>query len=355
MGWLLRPLSGRVQTGPGLDTNGLRQCLRVAGGGALGFLISHLMNWNYGVFFTIFPMFLLAILPTINAHIVRQFLGGAAINCIEVSLVVGMLSHMPVIMTGVVFVLFYTRFALMARGPMFLFGANGVLSLSIMFHFASYPSVDLYDLLASNFVASLLAVVIALLMYRLFPDVAPRTPPARPPKSSRQIRHETLLGAIMATLSFLVFQVFDLRDSLSAQMATILILFALNYPGIRVSARKRIIGTLLGCNMGLIMQLLLFTYADNLLLVLIMYWIGLMLFARAHVLEGGASGIGFGGVSTLGILFGQYLSPNQDLVYSALYRFSSMAVALVVGLVVMAGVHALLNRFEATRSDLAAS
>lgn len=336
-----------------LDENGLRQCLRVASGGALGFLISHLMHWNYGVFFTIFPMFLLAILPTINGHIIRQFIGGAVVNCIEVSLVLGLLSHLPVVMTCVVFALFYGRFALMARGPMFLFGANGVLSLSIMFHFGSYPDVNLYDLLMSNMVAALLAVMIALLMYQLFPDVTPRKPPVRPLKSPQQVRHETLLGAILATLSFIVFQVFDLRDSLSAQMATILILFSMNYLGMRVSAWKRTIGTLLGCAMGVIMQLALYTHADNFLLVYTLYWLGLMLFARVHVLEGGGSGIGFAGLSTLGILFGQYLAPNQDLVYSAVYRFSSMAVALTVSMMVMAVVHALLNRFALTRSDLA--
>lgn len=342
------PGSGRAV----LDSNGLRQCLRIACGGALGFLVSQLMNWNYGVFFTVFPMFLLGMLPAINGHVIRQFLGGAAINCVEVSLVIGFLSQWPLIMTGVVFALFYGRFALMARGPMFLFGANGILSLSIMLHFGSYANVDLADLLASNFAAALLAVAIALAMWQLIPDTGPRQKPVRPPKSPGQIRHETLIGSITATLSFVAFQVFDLRDSLSAQMATVLILFSLNYAGAMVSARKRALGTLLGCSLALAMQLLLYSHADNLLLVLICFWVGLMFFARSHILEGGASGVGFGGLSTLGILFGQYVSPQQDLVYSALYRFTSVFVALVAGLAVMAAVHGLLNRFELTRGEI---
>ncbi|WP_136067308.1 DUF2955 domain-containing protein [Modicisalibacter radicis] len=346
-------LPGGAARGAGaieLDANGLRQCLRVAAGGTLGFIVSQLMGWNYGVFFTVFPMFLLGLIPVLNGHVVRQFLGNALINCVEVSLVLGLTQHMPLVMTGLVFALFYTRFRLMARGPLFLFGANGVLTLSILFHFASYTDLDLADLLASNLVASVLAVMIAALMHTAFPDRQPRQPPPGVVKSASRIRHETLIGAVTATASFMVFQTFDLRDSLSAQMATVLVLFALGYPGARVSARKRAVGTLLGCNLALVMQLLLYTQDRHLLLVVTLYWVGLMVFARAHVLEGGGSGVGFGGLTTLGILFGQSLAPGQDLIYSALYRFSSMCVALVATLVLMALLDRLLNRWQATRA-----
>ena len=36
-----------------LTTNDLRQCLRIATGATLGFLLCKTMNWNYGVFFTV--------------------------------------------------------------------------------------------------------------------------------------------------------------------------------------------------------------------------------------------------------------------------------------------------------------
>jgi len=74
---------------PVLTQNGLRQCLRVAGGGTLGFVVSQLMGWNYGVFFTVFPMFLLGMVPILNGHIIRQFLANVSLNVLEVSLVVG--------------------------------------------------------------------------------------------------------------------------------------------------------------------------------------------------------------------------------------------------------------------------
>lgn len=334
---------------PALTPNGLRQCLRVAGGGVLGFMVSQLMGWNYGVFFTVFPMFLLGMVPILNGSIIRQFFSNVSLNVLEVSLVVGLFKHMPVVMTLVVLGIFLFRFNLMAKGVLFLFGANGVLTLSILLHFASYPNVDLSDLLASNLLASGLAVLIAMLMHTLFPDVEARQPPPRAPKAPSQIRHETLIGALTATLSFVVFQVFDLQGSLSAQMATILVLFALGYSGARISAAKRAVGTLLGCNLALLMQLLLYTQSHHFLLVVLLYWLGLMLFAREHIYEGGGSGIGFAGLTTLGILFGQSLGPQQDLVYSALYRFSSMSVALTLTLLVMACLHILLNRWEPTR------
>jgi hypothetical protein len=45
------------------------------------------------------------------------------------------------------------------------------------------------------------------------------------------MRHEALLGASIATLSFLVFQIFDLRDSMSAQATTLLLLFPMHWNG----------------------------------------------------------------------------------------------------------------------------
>lgn len=334
-----------------LSANDLRQTLRIAFGGLTGLVVAKLMGWNYGVFFTVFPMFLLAMIPVLNAHVVRQFLASAVATGLEVTLVMGLTQHMPPINLGLVFLMFAGRFRLMARGPLFLFGANGVLTLSIMLHFASYPNTDVYDLVFSNGVASALAVLIAGLMHALFPDIEPRQPPIRPAKPAQQVRHETLIGSLTVTLSFAVFQVLDLRDSLSAQMATVLILFALTYPGARVSAVKRAVGALLGCNLALLLQLLLYNQNHHVILVALAFWLGLMLFARVHILEGSGSAVGFGGLTTLGILFGQYLSPGQDLVFSALYRFSSMAVALVATLAAMACLNRLLNRWPATRAQ----
>lgn len=76
---------------------------------------------------------------------------------------------------------------------------------------------------------------------------------------------------------------------------------------------------------------------------------GAMLFSHAHVKEASGSGVGFGALTTLGILFGQYLTPGNDLVFSALYRVSSILFAIVATLLACYLIHRLLNRFEATR------
>ena len=89
------------------------------------------------------------------------------------------------------------------------------------------------------------------------------------------------------------------------------------------------------------------------------YIVGLLLSAYAttpgqhqwlEILVGfGIAGTGFGVLTTFGILYGQSLSPQQDIIYSALYRFSSVVVAIALSLCVIYVVHSLLNKFQPTR------
>ncbi len=44
------------------------------------------------------------------------------------------------------------------------------------------------------------------------------------------------------------------------------------------------------------------------------------------------AGVGFASITTIGIMFGQNLHPYQDLVFSDLYRITSVTVSLVVTL-----------------------
>ncbi|MGH1382234.1 MAG: DUF2955 domain-containing protein [Shewanella xiamenensis] len=332
-----------------LTANDLRQCLRIATGGTIGFTLCKLFGWSNGVFFTVTPMLLLGLVPVISGHAVRQLLASSAIAGLEVGLLGGFFGSHPGMMTPIVFLLFLYRFAAMSRGSLFLFGANGVLSLSIMLHFASYPGTDLNDLIFSNFWATGLSVMIAYLMTALWPDVEPRAAYQPGPKAPHRMRHEALLGASIATLSFLVFQIFDLRDSMSAQATTLLLLFPMHWNGALDYARKRAIGTLLGVSFGVMVQLFLYDWSGLLILIVPLLWLGLMLFAQAHVKEASGSGVGFGAMTTLGILFGQYLTPGNDLIFSALYRVSSIFVAIVATLFLCYLLHKLLNSFEATR------
>lgn len=331
-----------------LDENGLRQCLRLACGGTLGLFICKLMSWDNGSFFCVYPMLLLGLVPTLNAHLIRQFLAQAVLVSLETLVIYGLFGDRPLLIVPLVFLAFLWRFALMARGPLFLFGALGCVFLSMQLHFASYPDTHLYDLVASNLVAAGLTVLIAWLMFYLFPDAEPRAPRVLPEKDLPSRRHEAVLGASLATLSFMLFQTLDLRDSLSAQIASILVLFPMHWHGIRFAGRIRALGTLLGCVIALSLQLLLYDHYDVLPLVTSLYWIAAFFCARVHVLEG-AQGVGFGALTTLAIVFGQYLTPSHDMMFSLAYRLSSVCVAVFVPLLAVFVLHRLLNRFAATR------
>lgn len=331
-----------------LDENGLRQCLRLACGGTLGLFICKLMNWDNGSFFCVYPMLLLGLVPTLNAHLIRQFLAQAVLVSLETLVIYGLFGDRPLLIVPLVFLAFFWRFALMARGPLFLFGALGCVFLSMQLHFASYPDTHLYDLVASNLVAAGLTVLIAWLMFYCFPDAEPRAPRILPEKDLPSRRHEAVLGASLATLSFMLFQTLDLRDSLSAQIASILVLFPMHWHGIRFAGRIRALGTLLGCVIALSLQLLLYDHYDVLPLVTSLYWIAAFFCARVHVLEG-AQGVGFGALTTLAIIFGQYLTPSHDMMFSLAYRLSSVCVAVFVTLLAVFVLHRLLNRFAATR------
>ncbi|MEO2279835.1 DUF2955 domain-containing protein [Pseudoalteromonas pernae] len=334
-----------------LSANDVRQMLRIATGATIGFTLSKLFNWPNGIFFTVYPMLLLGLVPVINAHIARQFIASALFCAFVVLVIQGLFGFHPVLMSLLAFVVFAFLFYQMSKGVNFLFGAMSVVGLSIQLHFASYgtTTLGLYPLIVSNLLAVAVSLCSAYLMHYVFPDVAPRNMMPRPTKDSASVRHEVLLCASVTTISFIVFQVLDLQDSVSAQAASILILFPLCWKAAGMAGWQRIIGTLIGCNLALGAQLLLFNYSQILVFPVIVLWILTFVFSRYHVLAGGMPGVGFGVITTFGILFGQSLAPNQDLVYSALYRFSSVFVAVAVSLCLVYLIHHLLNRYSATR------
>ena len=340
-----------ISEAPTLDGNGLRQALRIAGGCTIGFTIAKLMNWPYGIFFTVYPMLLLGLVPVISKPVIKQFIASAGFSAFIVLALQGLFSHIPVVMTLIVFLCFCVLFYQMSSGGGFLFGALGAVGLSIQLHFSSYATGadTVYPLIVSNGAATLLSIVIAVFMHGIFPDVAPRTPRIPPPKAKESIRHEVLLCASVATLSFVVFQVLDLQDSISAQASSVLILFSLCWKAASLAGWQRAIGTLIGCNLALLAQLFLYNHSDFLLFPVLLLWILAFIFSRYHILGGGMPGIGFGVLTTFGILFGNSLTPNQDLVYSALYRFSSVAVAIALSLSAVYVMHHILNRFSVTR------
>ncbi len=331
------------------SSNDFRQTLRIVLTGIAALSVSTFYNVQYGVFYVVYPLMLVSLVPVFNRHIARQFIVSTVVNCIEMVLIMGYLSQWPVIMTLVVFALYVMRFRFMSQGPLFLFGSMGVVCLSVMLNFMSYPDNNWHTLLFSSIEASFLAVALSALMHFILPDVEPRKLPPIVMKNAARVRHESLLSGVVATMIFVVFQTCDFSDSLSALMAALLILFPMHYRGVMISSLWRIVGVVLSCLYILVVQLILYDNSSYVMLVMPLVGLGLAFAARLHVMEKVGAGVGFASITTIGIMFGQNLQPDQDMVFSDIYRITSVTVALLVTLTMVFLVHRILNHFEATR------
>ncbi len=329
--------------------NDFRQTLRTVFTGMTALSISTFFDTQYGVFFVVFPILLVSLVPVFNGHIARQFLLSAVLNCIEMVIIVGYLIEWPLIMTIVVFGMYVMRFRFMSKGPLFLFGSMGVVCQSVMLNFMSYPTTNWHTLLFSNMEASVMAVALSALFHYLIPDVEPRKPPPLIEKDAARVRHESLLSGTVATMLFIVFQISDLQDSLSALMAGILILFPMHYRGSVVSSLWRVVGVVLSCLYILVVQLILYDHSSHMILMMPLIGLGLAFSARMHVMEKVGAGVGFASITTIGIMFGQNLQPDQDLVFSDMYRVTSVTVSLLGTLTMVFLVHRILNCLQATR------
>ena len=260
--------------------NDFRQTVRIAVAGTIALSISTFYDVQYGVFFVVYPLMLMSLVPMFNLHVARQFIFSAAVNCVEMVLIVGYLSQWPVIMTLVVFALYVMRFRFMSQGPLFLLGSMGVVCQSTMLNFMSYPTSNWHTLMFSNMEACVMAVALSALLHYLIPDVEPRKPPPRIEKDAARIRHESLLSGTVATIIFVVFQICDLSDSLSALMAGILILFPMHYRGAVISSIWRVVGVVLACLYILVVQLIIYDFSNHMILMMPLIGLGLAFSAR---------------------------------------------------------------------------
>ncbi|MEG3765448.1 DUF2955 domain-containing protein [Alteromonas sp. 14N.309.X.WAT.G.H12] len=325
-----------------------RRLLRIALGSCTGFAICKYMNWPYGVFFVVYPMLLLGMLPVFDRLIACEFLGSIFLNVIEIYLLHRFFLPYPVLMTFGVFFILCVHFHYMAKGKHFFMWAVGVVTLSVLLHYSSYQDKSTNNMIMAVFLATVIAISSAAVLYWLIPEHDQPQLPPKPLLSQAQINHRMLMGAVLATSSFMVFQVLDLQDSLSAQVSSVLVLFPMTLKGSLTSSLKRAKGICFGCVIGLVMQVLMYDLIRYLPLVLLAMFITVMITARLHLVERAGSGLGFGALTTIGILFGQYLQPNNDILYSSMYRFTSVTLALGILLSVAWVLDYFLNRFAAT-------
>lgn len=90
------------------------------------------------------------------------------------------------------------------------------------------------------------------------------------------------------------------------------------------------------------LQVVLHDHYEILPFVAVLLWIAAMHCAPIHRLESGMPGQGFGALTTRAIVLGKYLTRTHGMMYSVLYRLSSVCLSVFV-------LHSLLNRFPATR------
>lgn len=334
-----------------LTENDLRQVLRVATGTVAGFAISKLLDWPSSVFFTVYPILLLGLVPIINRFILQQFLCSALVPTVFVLVVYGLFGFNPFLIVPLVFITYIWLFSTVSKGSLFFFGAMAVVGMSIDLQLASYSDsgIDLYTMLLGNLGATVLSMFIACLMHFMFPDAEPRQKRQGVPKDKASIRHEVILCSVVATLSFIAFQTFNLRDSVSAQAATVIILFPLCWNGVSASGWERTIGTLVGSCVAMVVQIVLSQYSGILIFTGISLWVLMFYMSRTHIMTGGGSNAAFGAMTTFGVLYGQTLEPGQDIVFSALYRISSVALAVAAVLIAVYLMHQVLNCFKSTR------
>ena len=332
-----------------------RRLLRIAFGSCTGFLISKVMGWSFGIFFTVYPMLLLGMLPRFDRLIATQFVMGAFLNVAQVWFLHTFLSPYPLLMTMGVFAVYCWHFRLMVTTPYFLLGATGLVTLSTLLHFSSYLTTNIMDMVTASVMASVFSVVMSAILYWLIPEHEPTPAPQKESLAPSQINHRIFMGAILATVSFAAFQILDLKDSLSAQVATMLVLFPMTYSGTVTAAWKRCKGIAYGCALAISVQLLMYNLISHLLLVVVALFITELMTAKLHLMERAGSGMGFGALTTVGILFGQYMQPEKDILYGTAYRLTSVVCALAVLIIFAYLLDGLLNRFGFTRNSQAES
>ena len=331
-----------------LSEDGWRQALRIAVGSVAGLAIAKLMSWPFGAFFAVYPVLLLGLVPVFNVRLAAQFIGSSVASIFVANVLITLADFAPPLAILGFFGFAVHCFRLMALGRWFVFGALSMVSTSALAHLASYPQVPAGDLYTAQFLATLLAVFIAGAMHALLPERRPMPPPP-PAKPRPLVRHQMLLGAICATASYIAFQLVDLSDSLSAQVATTLVLFPMTLAGGKQMAWTRVVGTWIGSLYALALQLVLYTHSSHLLLLLSLYGAGIVLFATMHVRENAGPAVGFSAATAIAVLVGQ-LSARADLYGISLYRFSSVSIAVFAMLLCIFAAQALLNRFAATRA-----
>ena len=323
----------------------LRKTQRIWFGCVAGLAVTLVFGWWYGLFAALLPMFVLTQIDRWNSGIIMQLIIAVAWVCIQVTLIVGFLQPYPLLMTLAVGLMLMFKCVAMTHKSTYLFGYIGLLIGSILLNFASFNGFDIEEFVMGLIASTLVTAPIVALALYLFPEPKISSPSAltAEPAATKSRSHvdnqrkdhlgmvrQALLGWLIAMAAFILFQVADLNDSLSAQASIFIVLTPMTLIGSLAVAKIRIIGTFLGCFAGMLIQLTLYTWSNNALLFLLAYAIAAWIFCRWLALGNIKAGIGFSAMSALTVpLTTSFIPEQQDAFFSICYRFSSIVVAVI--------------------------
>ncbi|PKG56994.1 DUF2955 domain-containing protein [Shewanella sp. GutDb-MelDb] len=323
----------------------LRKTQRIWFGSVTGLAVTLVFGWWYGLFAALLPMFVLTKIDRWNSGIIMQLIISVVWICIQVTLIVGFLQPYPLLMTLAVGLVLMFKCIAMTHKSTYLFGYIGLLIGSILLNFASYNGFDLEEFVMGLIASTLVTAPIVGLAFYLFPEqnILPASAFTAEPTAAKSRAHvdtqrkdhnglvrQALLGWLIAMAAFILFQVADLNDSLSAQASIFIVLTPMTLIGSLAVAKIRIIGTFLGCFAGMLIQLTLYTWSNNALLFLLAYAIAAGIFCRWLALGDIKAGIGFSAMSALTVpLTTSFVPEQKDAFFSICYRFSSILMAVV--------------------------
>ncbi|MEX3072844.1 DUF2955 domain-containing protein [Vibrio alginolyticus] len=317
--------------------------LRIWFGCSLGLAMSMIFNWSYGFFAIMLPLFILGRIDRFNLSALLMVFFSAVWTTLQATFLLEYLQFHPSLMIVAVGIMMLAKCIAMMNQKTYLFGYIGLLVGSIVLNFASYDFMDIEEFNVNMWAMTFCNIFICALAYWLFPEPESANPHAEmstPVKKDIDYISQVAMGWIVAMAAFIIFQVADLYDSLSAQASIFIILTPMTLAGSLGMAKIRIIGTALGCIAGMTVQLILGSWYGNGLLFWLAFTIAMGPFCLWLTKGQIKAAIAFSAMSALSVPLTTSLVPEQkDAFFSILYRFSSIFVAVLLTAMVIWVVH----------------
>ncbi len=305
---------------------------RIWFGCSFGLAISMSMGWELGFLAILLPLFVLSLSDSLNLPLLLIIAASALWSIIQANLLWGAFGSYPFALLIAVAGVFLFKCIAMTKKQTFIIGYMGLIAISILLHLSSYDFIDIEEISITIGVYCFMNIVICSMAHWLFPDATDKN--QQPEETALPIRYDAtqiMVIWVVVMLSFIVFQVVDLYDSSAAYASILVILAPLTCSGAVQMAKVRVIGTALGCITGLAVQLILGPWYENAILYWLLFTIAMGPFCYWHTQGKLKSAVASAGMASLTVPLTTALTPSeQDAIFSILYRFTSIFIAVVV-------------------------